>query len=55
MAEHKITDPEIEIITFDAVSTTSHTPNNAEELKECIDKDKVNLLFINTINNDEIN
>lgn len=55
MTEHKIADPEIEIIKFDAVSTTSHSLKDGEELKEYIDKDMVNLLFINTISNNEIN
>lgn len=55
MTDHKISDPEIEIITFDAVSSTSNSIENGKELKDCIDKNKVNMLFINTLNNNEIN
>lgn len=55
MTDHKISDPEIEIITFDAVSSTSNSIENVKELKDCIDKNKVNMLFINTLNNNEIN
>jgi magnesium transporter len=55
MEEHKRTDSEIEIILFDSESTDSHSVKNARELKEYIDKSKVNLLFINSIDNNEFN
>ncbi len=58
MDAKKTTDPEIEVVIYDSSSSNTHWVKNAEELKGIIDKTKVNLLFISTINeaalNDEI-